>query len=249
MVALRRALLALLLVSACRDDPRDFEVVEVLPHDPAAYTQGLHLEGGTLFESTGLHGRSSVRKVRAGTGEIVQQRPLPREYFGEGLTLVGDRLLQLTWQQGLAFVYDTTDLATLATFEYEGEGWGLCHDGASLYMSNGSAYLTRRDPATFAVLDSIRVTLDGGPLTQLNELECVDEYVFANVYMSDWIVRIDKHTGEVTREYSLALLTPGSGRPASRDAVLNGIAYDRATDTFLVTGKLWPRLFRIRLPE
>lgn len=247
MAVVHRAFAVLVFAAGCGDISSDFDIIEALPHDPAAYTQGLQLEGATLFESTGLYGRSSIRKVRIGTGEIVQQRALPGDHFGEGLTLVEDRLVQLTWHEGRAFVYDTADLATLGTVEYEGEGWGLCYDGNTLYMSDGSEYLTRRDPATLAVLDSIRVTLDGGPLTQINELECVGDHVIANVYMSDWIVRIDKHSGEVTAEYSLAPLVRESGRPPSRDAVLNGIAYDSSTDTFLVTGKLWPRLFRIRL--
>lgn len=245
--SVRGALLTLLFLSACRDAPREFRIVAEYPHDPSAYTQGLELHGGTLFESTGLHGRSSIRKVRPGTGEVVQQRALPREYFGEGMTRVEDRLIQLTWREGRAFVYDTTDLTTRTVIEYDGEGWGLCYDGSSLYMSDGSEYLLRRDPASFALLDSVRVTLDGGPLTRLNELECVGEDVLANVYRSDWIVRIDKGSGKVSAVYSLAPLVRESGKPASRDAVLNGIAYDSATDTYLVTGKLWPRLFRIRL--
>lgn len=242
----RCLLLPLLLLSACHEAPRHLEVVEVLPHDPAAYTQGLLIQGETIFESTGLNGRSSVRKVQANTGEILQQRALSNEFFGEGLALVDDRLIQLTWHQGRAFVYDTTDLQKVGSFEYEGEGWGLCYDGSTLYMSNGTEYLTRRDPTTFAVLDSVRVTMDGGPLTQINELECVGNEVFANIYTSDWIVRIDKTSGEVAAAYSLAELVRDSGRPPSRDAVLNGIAYDAQTGTFLVTGKLWPRMFRIR---
>lgn len=246
-VHLRCFLLPVLLLSACQDAPRQYDIVKVLPHDPGAYTQGLLVQGETIFESTGLNGRSSVRKVRVGTGEVVQHRPLSNEYFGEGLALVDDRLIQLTWHQGRAFVYDTTDLQHLDTFVYEGEGWGLCYDGNTLYMSNGSEYLTRRDPLTFAVLDSVRVTMDGGPLSQINELECARGEVFANIYTSDWIVRINPRSGVVTAAYSLADLVRDSGRPPTRDAVLNGIAYDSISDTFLVTGKLWPRMFRIRL--
>jgi glutamine cyclotransferase len=237
-----------LLLAACTDSPQDFELIEVLPHDPRAYTQGLHLQGGTLFESTGLRGRSSVRKIRLESGEVVQQHNLPNQYFGEGLTLVGDRLIQLTWHEGRAFVYDTTALAHLDTFEYDGEGWGLCYDGTALYMSDGTAQLTRRDPETFAVQDSVRVTLDGAPLSRINELECVGDFVFANVYMTDWIVQIDKRSGRVIAEYSLSALIRDSGRPLVPEAVLNGIAFDSVTETFVVTGKFWSRLFRIRLP-
>lgn len=246
-VHLRCILLPVLLLSACQEAPRQYDIVEVLPHDPGAYTQGLLIQGQTIFESTGLNGRSSIRKVQASTGEVLQHRALASDYFGEGLARVDDRLIQLTWHQGRAFVYDTTDLTHLDTFTYEGEGWGLCYDGSTLYMSNGSEYLIRRNPTTFAVLDSVRVTMDGGPLTQINELECVAGEVFANVYTSDWIVRIDPQSGVVTAAYSLAELVRDSGRPPTRDAVLNGIAYDSSSDTFLVTGKLWPRMFRIRL--
>lgn len=235
-------------LTACGDSGERFEVVEVFPHDPQAYTQGLHLQGGTLFESTGLHGRSSVRKVGLSTGAVVRRRALPQEYFGEGLALVGDRLIQLTWKEGIALVYDTTTLEPLHTIGYEGEGWGLCHDGTSLFMSDGTARLTRRHPETFEVQDVRTVTLDGAPLTQINELECVGDFVFANVYQTNWIVQIDKRTGEVVDEFDLSRLTANSGRPPLPEAVLNGIAFDPSTRTFLVTGKLWPNLYRIRLP-
>lgn len=237
----------LLMLGACDEAAQSFKVLEAHPHDPQAYTQGLHLQGGTLFESTGLHGRSSIRKVLLGSGEVILRRDLPREYFGEGLALVGNRLIQLTWKEETAFVYDTTALEIRRTFRYHGEGWGLCYDGTALIMSDGTARLTWRNPETFEAQHSQTVTLDGQPLIQINELECVDEFVFANVYMTNWIVQIDKRTGRVVKEFDLSSLAADSGRPPIPEAVLNGIAFDRDTRTFLVTGKLWPKVYRIRL--
>lgn len=240
-------LAAVLLLGACDETIQDFTILRVHPHDSQAYTQGLHLQGGTLFESTGLHGRSSIRKVLRDSGEVVVQRNLPQEYFGEGLTLVGERLIQLTWKEGAAFVYDTTALEVERIFRYDGEGWGLCYDGVSLFMSDGTARLTRRNPDTFEIQDTQTVTLDGQPLTQINELECVGDFVYANVYMTNWIVQIDKETGRVVEEFDLSSLVADSGAPPLPEAVLNGIAFDPTTNTFLVTGKLWPKLYHIRL--
>lgn len=238
-----------LVLLACDEPDKGFEVVEVYPHDPEAYTQGLQLQGATLFESTGLHGKSRIRKTTL-DGRVIRQRDLPQEYFGEGVALVGDQLIQLTWKEGVAFVYDTLSLDVQHTFEYDGEGWGLCYDGTSLFMTDGSGRLTRRDPETFAPQATSTVTLDGEPLTQINELECVGAFIFANVYLTNWVVQIDKGTGRVVAEFDLSSLASDSDRPPRPEAVLNGIAYDPGTGTFLVTGKLWPKLYRIRLhPE
>lgn len=222
-----------------------YELARTLPHDPETYTQGLLIHDSTFFESTGRYGRSEVRQVEIATGRVLRRHALSNEYFGEGLARAGDRLIQLTWRAGVAFVYDLATLEPLHTFSYEGEGWGLCHDGEALFMSNGSDTLQRRDPDTFDLLEVIGVTRDGSPVHSLNELECVGEDVYANVYRSDRIVRIDKATGEVTGELDAGALSRASGRPDHAGAVLNGIAYDEGTGTFHLTGKLWPVVFEI----
>jgi glutaminyl-peptide cyclotransferase len=240
---------------AWSDDPPGvpdlaWEVVSRRPHDPGAWTQGLQFApDGRLFESTGLEGRSSVREVEPVSGAILRQADLPDDQFGEGLALVDDHLVQLTWKEGLAHTWNADDLAPLATFEYEGEGWGLCHDGERLVMSDGSDRLTFRDPASFEVLGGVDVTLDGRPLTSLNELECTPGSVWANVYLTDTIVRIDPADGRVTGRLDLTGILPPEERPARRGAVLNGIARVPVSGTFLVTGKLWPELIEIRVEE
>lgn len=226
-----------------------YELRRTLPHDPEAYTQGLLIHDGVFYESTGQYGKSDVRQVDIATGEVLRIHALADEYFGEGLALVGDRLVQLTWKAGLAFVYDAATLAPVDTLEYEGEGWGLCHDGESLFMSNGSGTLQRRDPATFDLLGEIRVTRDGFSVLNLNELECVGDHVYANIYLKDEIVRIDKVSGEIDGVLDAFSLSLYGGRPADVGAVFNGIAYDRAAGTFYVTGKLWPSMFEIAVSE
>ncbi|HSM08906.1 MAG TPA: glutaminyl-peptide cyclotransferase [Gemmatimonadota bacterium] len=224
------------------------EVVLTLPHDTSAYTQGLLFHNRLLWESTGGWGTSTIRQVDPQTGRVLRVRALPDHLFGEGLALVDSTLVQLTWMAGLAFVYDLDSLEVLRTFRYSGEGWGLCFDGASLYMSNGSDSLYRRDPRTFAVLEARPVTDEGVPVPLLNELECVGESVWANVYQEDRVVEIDKATGRVVREldgYPLRLL---NGVANDAGAVLNGIAYGPDADVFFLTGKLWPKMFVVRIP-
>lgn len=219
------------------------EVLGSVPHDVAAFTQGLLLHEGTLYESTGLQGRSSVRRVNPSTGEVLQSVRLPAEEFGEGLARVEDRLVQLTWKNGVAHVYDLA-LTELTHFNYDGEGWGLCFDGQRLIMSDGSSSLFFRDPSTFELLGSVEVKADGVPVEELNELECVGSLVYANVWQTDAIVRIDPSTGEVlTRIDASGLLTAAEDRTAD---VLNGIAYDATTGHFWITGKLWPHVFEVR---
>ena len=225
----------------------DFEVRRTLPHDPGAYTQGLLIHEGSFLESTGQYGTSTLRQVDIGTGRVLRNQALSDEHFGEGIAVVGDRVIQLTWKAGLAFVYDLETLSVQDTLEYEGEGWGLCHDGTSLFMTDGSSILFRRDPATFEVLEEIRVTRDGFSAPDLNELECVGEHVYANVYMTNEIVRIDKVTGEITGELDALSLALASNRPSDTGAVFNGIAWDEAAGTFYVTGKLWPTMFEIAI--
>jgi glutaminyl-peptide cyclotransferase len=227
-----------------------FEVVTRRAHDPDAFTQGLVLDGdGRLYESTGLLGRSSLREVDRWSGETLRAVNLPDDHFGEGLALVGDRLVQLTWRNGVAHVWDADTFAPAGSFAYGGEGWGLCYDGRRLVMSDGSARLTFRDPDTFDVLGDIVVHEAGRPLPDLNELECADGAVWANVFGSDRIARIDPASGRVSGSLDLSGILEPHPRDARAGAVLNGIAHDGARDTFLVTGKLWPELIEIRVHE
>jgi glutaminyl-peptide cyclotransferase len=221
------------------------EIVRAYPHDRAAFTQGLVYEGGRLYESTGLVGRSTLREVELETGRVIRKVDVAPPIFAEGLALVGDRLVQLTWQNERALLYDRATFAKQGELAYRGEGWGLCRDGESLVMSDGSANLTIRRPKDFSTIRTIAVTLDGQPLDHLNELECVDGAVYANVWTRDLIVRIDQTSGRVTHKIeAVNLLSPlERGNP---DQVLNGIAYDGSDKTFLITGKLWPKLFRVK---
>lgn len=234
--------------SAPHGSPREVrtQVIRSYPHDPEAFTQGLLLDREVLYESTGLSGRStsSVRRVDLRTGRVLKSVTLPPGYFGEGLAGVSGRLIQLTWKNEVAFVYDSPSLALRRRLSYEGQGWGLCFDGRSLVMSDGSHRLTYRDPETLAIQRTVDVTMSGVPLRKLNELECVAESVYANVWKTDFIVRIEGATGRVIeRSDASGLLTADERRTAD---VLNGIAYDPRDGTFLITGKLWPRLFRVR---
>jgi glutamine cyclotransferase len=222
-----------------------YTISAAYPHDRDAFTQGLQFEGGILYEGTGLNGRSSIRKVQLETGTVLQRRDIPQEYFGEGITIFKAQLYQLTWQSGVALSYDANTFSPSKTFKYRGEGWGLTHDGTSLIMSDGTDTLRFLDPATFAERRRLRVTADGIPVPRLNELEFVKGEVFANVWTTDYVARIDPVTGKVTGWINLAgLLTPHERSSAD---VLNGIAYDAARDRLFVTGKLWPRLFEIHL--
>ncbi|MDH3292156.1 MAG: glutaminyl-peptide cyclotransferase [Gemmatimonadota bacterium] len=228
--------------------PRRFDVVRRLPHDTAAYTQGLVYAGGQLYESTGRLGRSEVRKVDLLTGGVTAAASLAPDRFGEGLALLDGRLFQLTWKSGVGYVYDAATLARTDSFSYAGEGWGLTTDGISLIMSDGTATLRFLDPSSFEILAALTVRDGGSPLTQLNELEYVKGQIYANVYQSDWIVRIDARTGEVREWIDLAGLLPRKDRTRATD-VLNGIAHDAASGHFLVTGKLWPTMFELRLHQ
>lgn len=223
-----------------------YEVVEVYPHDPQAYTQGLHYLDGTLYEGTGLRGQSSLRRVDLATGEVLQQVDLEQAHFGEGIVVLDDRIIQLTWQSNVAFVYDRESFERIGEFTYPTEGWGLTTDGVDLWMSDGSSQLYRRDPATFAELGRVTVTANGDRVILLNELEYIAGAIWANVYQTDRIVIVDPKTGNVVGMVDLSglLATVPVAGPVD---VLNGIAYDVAGDRLFVTGKWWPALFEIRL--
>jgi glutaminyl-peptide cyclotransferase len=224
----------------------DYQVVNVYPHDPDAFTEGLIYRDGFLYESTGLNGRSTLRRVQVETGEVVQSRSLDVQYFAEGLTDWDGRLLQLTWESNTGFIYDCGTFELLGTFQYTGEGWGLTHDSEKLIMSDGTAVLRFLDPSDFHETGSLTV-LDGGrPVARLNELEFARNVILANVWYSDRIARIDPQSGVVVDWIDLHGLRAYFG-PLDPSAVLNGIAYDGAGDRFFVTGKLWPKLFEIRL--
>jgi len=221
-----------------------FKVLNVFPHDPQAFTQGLIYHDGFLYESTGGWGASSLRQVELETGRVLRKIELPRQYFAEGLTLWGDRLIQLTWTSEVGFVYDLSTLKRVGSFSYAGEGWGLTHDGQHLIMSNGSNTLLRLDPATYGVIDRIHVFDRMDPVPMLNELEYVQGQIWANVFGQDRIARIDPVTGYVLAWIDLAgKLQARHG--LSRAAVLNGIAFDPDAGRIFVTGKLWPKMYEL----
>lgn len=222
-----------------------YRVVKSYPHDPQAYTQGLVYLDGVLYEGTGLTGQSSIRKVRLETGEVLQIRRLDPQYFGEGIAVVGSNLIELTWQSGVAFVYDLKTFEPRRTFKYTGEGWGLTYDGTQLIMSDKTDVLRLLDPATFRQTGRLPVRDAGQPVVEVNELEMVKGEIYANVYRTNRIARISPKTGQVTGWIDLTgLLSP---REAAGTDVLNGIAYDAAKDRLFVTGKLWPKLFEIQV--
>ena len=228
-------------------------VVASYPHDPQAFTQGLVVHDGVLFESTGQEGRSGVRQVDLETGRVLRRADVPAPLFGEGIAALGDRIYFLTWKSERGFVYDASTLAPVDSFTYQGEGWGLATDGTKLYMSDGTSSIRVVDPDGFATERSIRVTEAGQPVHYLNELEWVDGELWANVWMTELVARIDPATGNVVGWIDLTgLLTPDERRAPTGQAlvdVTNGIAHDPATGRLLVTGKLWPRIFAVEVEE
>jgi glutaminyl-peptide cyclotransferase len=241
------ALLTSLVFSACageRDRSESYDVTDHFPHDPAAYTQGLVWGDSVLFESTGQYGHSDVRRVDLHSGRVLASRPLPADRFGEGLALLKGRLYQLTWKEGVAYTYDAATLAPRDSFHYAGEGWGLTTDGTSLIMSDGSDSLRVLSPATFQVQRVMHARYKEAPVYQLNELEYVNGEILANVYQSNWVLRIDPATGLVREVLDFADLYPD--RSASAD-VMNGIALAPDGKQLLLTGKFWPTVFQVRL--
>jgi glutamine cyclotransferase len=222
-----------------------YQVVHTYPHDPSAFTQGLIFLDGVLYESTGLNNRSSVRKVQLETGKVLQQQPVSSEYFAEGLVNWGTELFQLTWTSKIGFVYDRSTFTLKRRFSYTGEGWGLTKDSGRIIMSDGSATLRFLDPKTLQQTGTLNITDHGRPVVELNELEYIQGDIWANIWQTDRIARISPFTGNVGSWIDLkGLLTPSE--KASAD-VLNGIAFDPATNRIFVTGKLWPKLFEIKV--
>lgn len=226
-----------------------YRVVSSYPHDRQAFTQGLVIDDGVLFESTGRRGSSWLRRVVLETGNVEQQADLDNTFFGEGIAVVDDRIIQLTWQNRTGFVYDRTSFERIDTFDYDHEGWGVTYDGEQLIVSDGTATLRFWDPETLDEIRSIIVKDGELGVRYLNELEYIDGEVWANVYRSDFIARIDPATGHIIGWIDLRGLLPDAERPSDQGAVLNGIAYDAVTGRIFVTGKLWPRLFEIKLAE
>jgi len=249
-VTLLRPLLLLLAVaggSALAQTPvYDYEVVNRYPHAPTAYTQGLRYFDGLMYEGTGRNGQSMLKKYRLEDGEALQSKRLSDRYFGEGIEIVGERIFQLTWQSHMVFVYDLESFEQLDTFYNPTEGWGLTFDGEELVLSDGSSNLYFVDPENFVTTRKVEVKLDGNPVSSLNELEYIDGEVWANIWQTDFIVRIDPLTGTVNSLVNLTGLSDLTGRSGS-DAVLNGIAYDFEQQRLFVTGKLWSDIFEIRL--
>lgn len=255
---------AIAVVAACKDGKSDtpgdgeelpmeptapivaVQQVRSYPHDSTAFTQGLVWRNGKLYESTGRYGESSLRLVELETGRVIEKVDLADTYFAEGLAALGDTLYQLTWKEGVAFKYDANTLRPAGQVSYTGEAWGLTSDGRRLIVSDGSSYLTFIDPLTFQIDTTLRVTNGGQPVDQLNELEWVRGEVWANVWHTQQIVRIDPQTGRVKGVLDFTSLIPPVRDP---EGVLNGTAYDPQANRLLVTGKLWPRLYEISIPS
>ncbi len=254
------ALLGAVLITSCSKastdstDPKTsdvipvytYKVINTYPHDRNAFTQGLVFEDGVLYEGTGIHGRSSLRKVELGTGDILQIRELPARFFGEGITVYRNKIIQLTWRSNVGFVYNKDSLELLQDFNYPTEGWGITHDEKRLIMSDGTSTLHVLNPEKFKEIDRIEVCDNNGPVTGLNELEYIQGEIYANVWPTNRIARIALQTGQVTGWIDLEGLLGPEERSKPID-VLNGIAYDAKDDRLFVTGKLWPKLFEIKV--
>jgi len=230
----------------------DFQIIKEYPHDPKAFTQGLEYHDGYLYEGTG--GKqgddffSSLRKVEFASGKVLRKYDVPREYFGEGITILGDKVYQLTWREMTAFVYDLNDFKLIREFRYSGEGWGLTNDGTNLFMSDGTHVIRVVDPETFKTVRTIVVNDESGrPIMRLNELEMVNGEIWANIWQSGWIIRIDPESGKLLGRVDINKLADDVQEKEEKADVLNGIAYDKAGDRLFITGKLWDKLYEIKV--
>jgi len=242
-------LVACLVLAACSDAGATgtIEVLERLAHDAGAYTQGLELHDGVLYESTGKYGESDVRTVDPSTGEVLSRWELGPDHFGEGLTRVGERMLQLTWRERIVLSYPMA-LAAPDTLDFPSDGWGACFDGSTLWTTSGGSLVTGRDPQSLETTRQFQVMRGGSVVREVNELECVGDHIYANVYLTNDLLKIDKETGEALVTWDLTSLVPPEFLGAAEE-VPNGIAYDAATDSFYITGKWWPVMYRVRLVE
>lgn len=227
---------------------KPLQLVATFNHDAQAFSQGLVIENGVMYEGTGLYGSSTLRRVELETGRVLQSVSLPKEYFGEGICLLDERIYQLTWRENLCFVYERETLKQVGTFKFADEGWGLATDGKELFLSDGTSTIRVVDPKSFKVLRKIRVHIGARKVDDLNELEYVNGELLANVWKSDLIARISPKTGEILGWLDASELYPAGRRP-STEHVLNGIAYDATSKRLFVTGKNWPQLFEVAIPE
>lgn len=221
-----------------------YSVINVYPHDTGAFTQGLVYKNGFLYESTGLYGRSSLRKVDPATGQIVKRVDIPKKYFAEGIAILNNRIYQLTWKSGTGFVYDLSSFKLLNTFSYNSEGWGITTDGKNLIISDGTSRLYFMDPSTFRIFRSINVTYNNSPLKNINELEYINDLIYANIWQTNYIAEIDPETGKTVNILDLENILK-KNLIQDNVKVPNGIAYNYKTQTLYITGKLWPNLFEI----
>jgi len=224
----------------------EIKVLAQTPHDPQSFTQGLLYADGLFYESAGLYGQSTLRKLEVESGAVLLEERLDEQYFAEGLTLLNGKLYQLTWKENKGFIYDPQDLSLLGTFTYSTEGWGLTTDGSSLILSDGSAALYFIDPQSMLTTRTLQVTLDGAPLERLNELEYIRGEIYANIWYKDLIVRINPESGEVIGVIDCSILRECQSAPLPKD-VLNGIAYDAKEDRLFITGKNWPWIYEVSL--
>jgi glutaminyl-peptide cyclotransferase len=226
----------------------NYNIVNVYPHDTAAFTEGLEWRNNVLYESTGNKGKSKLAKVSLTDGKDLKRIDLAKEFFGEGITILNSKIYQLTYQENKCFVYDLNTFSKIGEFTYEGEGWGMTNDGKNLIMTNGSNNLYFRDAATFKILNIVGVSDNNGALSSINELEYINGFVFANVWMTNKIVKIDIQSGKVVAQADFTgLLEKYAPDYAKRVDVLNGIAYDSVGQRFFITGKLWPKLFEVKM--
>lgn len=223
------------------------QVVKTYPHDPAAFTEGLYYRDGSLYESTGRNGQSFIRQVALDTGKVIRQVTIDKKYFGEGIAPWGDHIISLTWTDGAGFVWSGKDFKIHRNFSYSGEGWGLTGNDHNLIMSDGTSTLRFLDPVTLKVVRTLPVTINGRSIDQINELEWVDGEIYANVWRTREIIRIDPQTGKITGIIQLNNLPETQDNTLEIDAVANGIAYDAKTKRLFVTGKLWPNLYEVKL--